>query len=555
MIRKLFLASLIFGILFYIIFVLAAHTIYALGAKSSLFLNSEALILLLGESGWLARLLDNLALQFSAYYLYFSLFISALLLFELFLIHHLLPKIGWIKNGSISLFTTALIPVSVLMAFSVSPHFSLIPLFATLITLLFITLSVRIKLHTHFIYSFLSLLFLYYLVGLWALLFVVFTLVQQKTRVLLVCLPLTLALLPFVESYLAVMPWNYYYRSLAERETIVILSITSLTFVMALFRFRAYSIPFLVTVVCSIALFLKEYNPREKVLINIERCMNEQRWDDLIHVASKYPHSNILKTYAINLSLIKSDRLAYEVLDYPQRFGEEGLFISAKVGEMRNAFSHHLYAALGFYNEAHRLIWESSTTSGLNRINLSYLQFYNQQLGRDKIAHKFENKLNKTLFSGEYSTFIDRSTYPKPLPHLESTTQFTNIFSLSRDLLYLSRYDLHTKQSAELLLVSLLLSNRLLDFAENAHLIETFYANGIPDLYHQALALLKAAMPREQFEKIGIEPSAKAVSDYENYGKTYRNSSGNRSELVKYKTTLFYYIHFISPYGSKVVTQ
>ncbi|MEG1935883.1 MAG: DUF6057 family protein, partial [Rikenellaceae bacterium] len=156
-------------------------------------------------------------------------------------------------------------------------------------------------------------------------------------------------------------------------------------------------------------LFVKQYDPREKQIILIDKAIKEQKWDEVLKVSERYSTPNLLITYAANLAYLNKGELPQKLLTHNQSFGKYGLFMGRNVKNRDSQYSDYIYASLGLYNEAHRLAWEAMTEMGLSVTTLKKLVAYNLIMGRSDIAQKFNSRLSRTLFYSHYYDEISGS--------------------------------------------------------------------------------------------------------------------------------------------------
>ena len=549
---------------FYVFYALVGHILFFVGSKAWFVCTFAYFIDSLSQLGGASEYVTSFILQYVHLEPVGALLLSILSLAIYVVLTYLYR---YLSQGSEDMLCLSLIPSAVLLSLSASSEydvaFGIALLFSALVSYLYVEFRGCFKRAEKYVCLLTSaLLFLF--CGKWFVLFLAVICVYSSAKDRLIYLGFS-AFLPLIYAYWQVLPVGECYMQFADKALLYAV-LFSFFFVMI-----ARCMPYqniqkpLCRVVSIVSLFflfsvasysfVKQYNYKEKLMVLVEKHMNLSQWEELEKVARLYPSKNPLITYAFNLSLLKRDKLAEEILRYPQSFGINGLMIGSEVSQQKNDYLHHLYAHLGIYNEAHRLIWEGTTVSGYNRINLPYIVHYNAMMERPRIAAKFERLKNQTLRSDDFSINTDAARASRAIDVALSDSlpaKFVNIFNIGNDLNYLYTHAELSKPQADCLLLVLLLSNNVSGFAKYASLVKTYYPQKLPPIYDEALVLLEAMLPKEDFNALGICPSSEAKERYDSYVRVYKSSRGNARELMSFRSTYFYYIQFISPYGSEI---
>ena len=129
-----------------------------------------------------------------------------------------------------------------------------------------------------------------------------------------------------------------------------------------------------------------------------------------------------------------------------------------------------------------------------------------------------------------------------------------NILNLGPELSYLCDRDSTNRMAFEYLMSNLILSNQITRFAENLERIRNFASPSLPRLYEEALYSYKLGVDDETFQALGFTISQETEERFRNYYILYQHK-----ELKKLKEqfgdTFWYYLHFLSPYGNKIIDK
>lgn len=303
-------------------------------------------------------------------------------------------------------------------------------------------------------------------------------------------------------------------------------------------------------------MFVHQYNMKERRMIQAQKNAQEKQWDKLLETTEKYfksGHVNHLMMYYHNMALFHNGKMTDKLFDYPQNLGVESLFLPWKSDSREVEYGHLIYEELGHWNEAQRWTFEAMVVWGETAPTLINLIKYNIKIGRKEVAQKFINVLKQSLFysdiAGRYETELANS--PAPAEHNVSKSQFINILNIKPELLRLCNQDPHNKMAFEYLMSSFLLSNQVSKFAENLYRMKNFKYTKMPACFEEALYLYKLGKS-EEFEKMNITISQETEQRFKEYYQLY-NQGETQQLKQRFGCTYWFYLHFISPYGNKII--
>lgn len=313
--------------------------------------------------------------------------------------------------------------------------------------------------------------------------------------------------------------------------------------------------------------FFINYNMGEYRMIMAQKYMNERDWDKVLDQTDSYlekRNNNQLMHYFRNIALYHKGMLHDHLLDYPMIGGVTNLYLPWKSDSRTSEYGHYLYEELGYINEAIRWETEAMVVWGETASHLINLAEYNILCGKDLVAKFFINKLNKSLFyraeakklehymgtgkiSGKYNSLIKVA---------DSEINFANVLNIGPELDFICSHSPNNKMAFDYLLCDLLLSNDVMRFVDIIKKYPQFYSKEkyLPILYQEVLYLYILKNGKSEIEQIGYDISEKVVSRFSEYYHLY--TSGKIEELKqKFSKSYWYYLHFISPYGNKIITK
>ena len=303
-------------------------------------------------------------------------------------------------------------------------------------------------------------------------------------------------------------------------------------------------------------LFIHKYNMKERRMIQAQKSAQEKQWTEVLETTEKYfkaGHANHLMMYYHNMALFHSGKMIDRLFDYPQNLGVESLFLPWKSDSRETEFGHLIYEELGHWNEAQRWAFEAMVVWGETAPHLTNLIKYNIKIGRKEVAQKFINILKQSLFYSDTAEKLERelTNDTKPTENELTEVQFINILNIKPELIRLCNQNPHNQMAFEYLMSSFLLSNQVSHFAENLYRMKKFNYPKMPACFEEALYLYKLGKS-EAFEKMKLTISSETEQRFREYYQLY--NQGDTQQLKdRFGHTYWFYLHFISPYGNKII--
>lgn len=307
--------------------------------------------------------------------------------------------------------------------------------------------------------------------------------------------------------------------------------------------------------------FIFSYNMRERLIIEAEIHLKAGQWEQVMDCCRRYRGQNQLIIYFNNMALYHTGKMPDNLFDYPQTMGVQSLYLPWKSDSRQTEYGHYIYEQLGYINEAHRWAFEAMTVFGETAPNLINLIRYNIVNHRPKVAMRFIRKLKHSLFYREQAEELEKHLFSGKLPGLkaipydkEEKVRFANILNIGPEISYLCDKDSTNRMAFEYLMSNLLLSNQLVRFTENLKRIRSFSYPELPRIYEEALYTYRLGVDEETFNKLGFNISPATEERFKAYYALYQRK--DRQALKKqFGNTYWYYLHFLSPYGNKVINK
>lgn len=304
---------------------------------------------------------------------------------------------------------------------------------------------------------------------------------------------------------------------------------------------------------------LNNINRSERTMIMTEKAVKEGRWAEVIDRADNYMASgrqNKLLSMFRSLAYAKRGELAEHLLDFPQQFGVEGLFLPWHSDVRESEYGYHVYEATGYINEAHRWESEALVAWGMTAPHLLNLAKYNIAMDRPEVARHFLTPLKSTLFYRAEASELEKQLETGKVEGLNNSLKndsaqvnmFANVLNLIPELSAISSSDPSNIIAKDYLLAMLLLSNNVKGFVEAL----PKDMKPMPVIYQQALLIYKLRVGEEQFAAEGLHIDPVVEKYFEGYAKA--SQSMDVSALAaRYGNTYWFYINHVSPHGRKAI--
>lgn len=145
----------------------------------------------------------------------------------------------------------------------------------------------------------------------------------------------------------------------------------------------------------TVLLLSKLYNPQTAKVIQLEKLVFEEKWEEAIELHENYPSQNLIGQYFYNIALSETDQLCDRLFRGRQDFGTGSLILPW--GNEYLSWGAYFYYSIGLVNEAHRWAYEEMVVYGYRPQNIKLLVKTNIVNGDFKMALKYINILKKTI--------------------------------------------------------------------------------------------------------------------------------------------------------------
>jgi len=311
-------------------------------------------------------------------------------------------------------------------------------------------------------------------------------------------------------------------------------------------------------VICLTAVMLiTGFNSQTSRVINLEKFVFEEKWEEAIKYHEKYPSENMIGQYFYNIALSESGQLCDRLFYGRQDFGTGSLFLPWS-SEHINWGAYSFYAA-GLINEAQRWAYEEMVVYGKRPQNMKLLIKASLINGKYSLTEKYTGILKNTLFyrtwAKEYEKLIGDSVAIKSHPELGKKIKtlpgddfFIFLESPQDNLPMLVNENPANKEAFEYLMSWLLLSKEVEMLVNNIKLMKNMGYNRIPRHIEEAVMIYYNS--QGVFPDLGgLSISSDTKLRFDQYFTSYMSARQTPATLKEkmqkqFGNTFWYYFHF-----------
>jgi hypothetical protein len=316
-------------------------------------------------------------------------------------------------------------------------------------------------------------------------------------------------------------------------------------------------IPVAIVLCLTVVFLITGYNSQTVRVINLEKLVFQEKWNDAIQYHEKYPSENMIGQYFYNIALSESGQLCDRLFHGKQDFGTGSLFLPWS-SEHINWGAYSFYA-IGLINEAQRWAYEEMVVYGPRPQNIKLLVKSSLINRKYTLAEKYTGILKSSLFynswAKEYEKMIGDSSGIRSHPDLGKKVKimpqsefFVFLDSPEQNLPVLVDETPSNKEAFEYLMSWLLLSKEVETLVNNIRLMKKMGYTRIPAHIEEAIMIYYNS--QGVFPDLGgLSVSNETVMRFEQYFGIFmkaRQNPGTMKEKMQkqFGNTFWYYFHF-----------
>ncbi len=310
----------------------------------------------------------------------------------------------------------------------------------------------------------------------------------------------------------------------------------------------------------------------ENIVTNEFRYLSYKRkWEEILHKAKEYRSNDRIVNFYTNKALYFTGQLSVNLFDYPQTWGEYGLFLTTYTEPTTLLDNCDLFYELGHIGAARYWAFEAQTVYENNpRVLLRLIQT-SLILNQPSIANPFIAKLKNSIMHNKIARYYEKLANDSTLVARDvelSTKQrqfpkydfFLQKKAAGKELVDLLKTDSTNRMAYEYLQTYYLLRNEIPLFVKNLYRLKHFQINFLPKVYDEATMAYLFSVKSNSDSIQGFRVSDDTKYRFTSYAKTIGYFQGNidlaRPTLEElYKNTYWFYLHFVSPVTLKKEIQ
>lgn len=315
-------------------------------------------------------------------------------------------------------------------------------------------------------------------------------------------------------------------------------------------------IPAILVFAVTVFIMIKGYNSQTARVINLEKLVFEERWNEAIKYQEKNPSENLIGQYFYNIALSETDQLCDRMFYGRQDFGTGSLILEWS-SEHLNWGAYSFYTT-GLINEAQRWAYEEMVVYGLRPQNMKMLTKTSLLTGNYRLTKKYTGIMENTLFykswARKHEMMAEDTSLIRSDPDLGNKLMilpradfFIYLESPETNLPLLVNENPDNRRAFEYMMSWLLLSKNVEILANNIRLMKKMGYTRIPRHIEEAIMIYynsKGVFP----DMGGLTVSNETFLRFDQYFATYmtarQNPSTFKEKMQKFNNTFWYYFHF-----------
>ena len=316
-------------------------------------------------------------------------------------------------------------------------------------------------------------------------------------------------------------------------------------------------IPAILVLSATVIMLITGYNSQTSRVINLEKMIFNERWNEAIKYQEKYPSENLIGQYFYNIALSETDQLCDRLFYGRQDFGTGSLILEWSREHINwGAFSFY---TTGLINEAQRWAYEEMVVYGLRPQNMKLLVKTSLLTGNYGLTKKYTDILENTLFyrslSRKYGKMAEDTSLIRLDPDLGNKLKilprsdfFIYLESPEANLPLLVDKNPENRRAFEYMMSWLMLGKSVDLLVNNIRLMKKMGYTRIPRHIEEAILLYynsKGVYP----DMGGLTISNETHMRFDQYFATYMTARQNPSTLKEkmqkqFSNTFWYYFQF-----------
>lgn len=299
------------------------------------------------------------------------------------------------------------------------------------------------------------------------------------------------------------------------------------------------------------------YNPQTARVIELERLVFAEKWNEAIDLHEKKPSRNLIGQYFYNIALSETDQLCERLFFGSQDFAAGSLVLPW--GDDHLDRGAYFYYSIGLINEAHRWAYEEMVVYGNRPQNIRLLAKTSLINGDYEMARRYLSILKKTIYyrrwAKKYEAMADNPELIKSdqdlgsrLSLLPKTSFFIQFNEPQNNIPLLLEGQPDNRRAIEYYMAGLLLTKQVEVIVNNVKSLKSSGFDHIPRHIEEAVLIYyNSTKTLPDLGGLIINPATQ--DRFNRYFSAYVNERKNQATLKEnmqkqFGNTFWYYFHF-----------
>ncbi len=318
---------------------------------------------------------------------------------------------------------------------------------------------------------------------------------------------------------------------------------------------------------CLLVVAKFSIDEEQKHINEIKYQASQRDWEQVLRLAKEDPSIDRFVIFHTNRALYHTGRLCTDMFSYSQYWGKHALFLGEVVDPYALMDNSDLYFDLGHISAAKHWAYEAHTIYENSPRVLKQLAICNIILGNRDAANSILDVLKKSMIHKKWAAYYSKcnnnpSAFEKDsllsekrriLPKAQFYSDRTR---LDYDLKIILEENNTNRMAFEYLMAYYLLSNDVIQFADNIKYMNVLGYKEIPVLFEEALVVYLRRKDAKRINLPGYSFRLATKQRYEDYARILISHNNDmvsaQRELYNYfGNSYWYYLHYTSPVTQK----
>lgn len=286
--------------------------------------------------------------------------------------------------------------------------------------------------------------------------------------------------------------------------------------------------------------------------------------ETVIRLAREQIFIDKMLQFEINRALYQTGHLLDSLFNYPQQFGEKGLFLEDNISSRVAVHISNFYYDLGFANEARHWATEAQMVLVRHPVVLKHLVMTYIAIGNNEAALKYLRVLSGSWLYREWcsrilemienNTILNDQAIQSFIINNPETDFFAETKNPARKIMTFYTSNPDNNMAFEFLVASYLLQHQIGNLLNHLPGFRKFGYENLPRAVEEALLIYLARTNTDTLPMAGYSIRQETIEEFRDFSNlmvSAQSMAERVKKVSKYRNTYWYYVLISSPYASK----